>query len=85
MRKLMTLTRSVLGEKALGVGEAHEGVAGVVLVEAGGEDADDGEALVARDEAKRGELALWGGDEESVADGCAEGGGELVCQSQWGA
>ena len=65
-----------LGEEALGVGEASEGIAGVVLVEAGGEDAGDTEALVARDEAKRGEFALRAGDEDGVihrgADGLCE-------------
>ncbi len=66
-----------LGEEVLGVGEAHEGVAGVVLVEAGGEDADDAESLVSGDEAEGGEVALRAGDENGVADAGAEGFGEV--------
>ena len=61
----------------LGVGETGEAVAGVVLIEAGGEDTGDAEGAIARDRAERGELALRADDLNGVADLSADGVGEV--------
>ena len=58
--KLMTESRSGFAEEALRIGEAHEAEAGVVLVEAGMEDAGDAEALVFGNEADDGVSSPWG-------------------------
>ncbi len=67
-----------LGEETLRVGEADEGVAGIVLVEAGVEDTGDRVALVLGDEAERGKLSLRTGDEDGVADFGTDGLGEVL-------
>lgn len=65
------------GEESLRVGEAHEGVGGIVLVKPGGEDADDSETLVAREKTEGGKVALGAGDEDRVGESGTEVEGEF--------
>ena len=66
------------GEEPLRVDKAGEGIARIVLIEAGLEDACNLEALVTGNETERGEFSLRAGYEDGVAGMDAEGVGEIA-------
>src|ERR1700742_2185875 len=69
----------------LRVGEPHERVRRVVLIEARVEDPRDPEPLIAWNETYRRQFTLRAGDEDGVADPGTQGEGQFVAQDDgWG-